>query len=65
MSTSSVDHGAICDRCELSLPEMEQSMTGRESQAMIAEQSVAKAGREVKGEEKSEPEAEGQVSCTK
>jgi hypothetical protein len=43
---------------------MEQSMTGRESQAMSAEQSAAKAGQEVKGEEQSEPEAEGQVSCT-
>jgi hypothetical protein len=44
---------------------MEQSMTGRESQAMSAEQSVGKAGREVKGEEQSEPETEGQVSGTK
>jgi hypothetical protein len=44
---------------------MEKSMTGRGSQAMIAEQSAGKAGREVKGEEKSEPEAEGQASCTK
>jgi hypothetical protein len=65
MQTSSVDHRAIFDRCELSLPEMEKSMTGRGSQAMIAEQSAGKAGREVKGEEKSEPEAEGQASCTK
>jgi hypothetical protein len=44
---------------------MEQSMTGRESQAMSAEQSAAKAGREVEGTEQSEPEAEGQVSGTK
>jgi len=44
---------------------MEQSMTGRESQAMSAEQSVGKAGREVEGTEQSEPEAEGQVSRTK
>jgi hypothetical protein len=44
---------------------MEQSMTGKGSQAMSAEQSAGKAGREVKGEEQSELEAEGQVSCTK
>jgi hypothetical protein len=44
---------------------MEQSMTGSESQAMSAEQSVRNAGREVKGEEQSEPETEGQVSYTK
>jgi len=65
METSSVDHRVICDRCEQSLPEMEQSMTGRESQAMSAEQSADKAGREVEGAEQSEPEAEGQVSRTK
>jgi len=33
-----------------------------ESQAMSAERSVGSAGREVKGEEQSEPETEGQVS---
>jgi hypothetical protein len=44
---------------------MEQSMTGKGSQAMSTEQSAGKAGREVKGEEQSELEAEGQVSCTK
>jgi len=65
METSSVDHRVICERCEQSLPEMEQSMTGRESQAMSAEQSAGKAGREVKGAERSELEAEGQVSGTK
>jgi len=47
------------------LPEMEQSMTGRESQAMSAEQSAGKAGREAEGAEQSELEAEGQVSITK
>jgi hypothetical protein len=47
------------------MPEMEQSMTGVESQAMSAERSVGSAGREVKGEEQSEPETEGQVSGTK
>jgi len=65
MKTSSVDHGVICERCELSVPEMEQSMTGGGSQAMSAEQSAGKAGREVKGEEQSKLEAEGQVSGTK
>jgi uncharacterized protein (DUF169 family) len=44
---------------------MEQSMTGGDGQAMTAEQSACKAGREVNGEEKSEPEMEGQVSCMK
>jgi hypothetical protein len=44
---------------------MEQSMTGRESQAMSAEQSAGNAGREVKGEEQSELETERQVSYTK
>jgi hypothetical protein len=44
---------------------MEQSMTGRGSQAMIAEQSAGSAGREVKGKEQSKPETEGQVSYTK
>jgi len=64
MKASSVDHGVICDRCGRSVPEMEQSMTGREIQAMSAEQSAGKAGREVKGEEQSELEAESQVSGT-
>jgi hypothetical protein len=44
---------------------MEQSMTGRESQAMSAEQSAGSAGREVESEEQSELEAEGQVSGAK
>ena len=47
------------------MPEMEQSMTGMESQAMSAEQSAAKAGQEVKGAEQSELKMEGQVSFTK
>jgi len=47
------------------MPEMEQSMTGRESQAMSTEQSAVKAGREVESEEQSELEAESQVSGTK
>jgi len=40
-------------------------MSGRGSQAMSAERSAGKAGREVKGAEQSELEAEGQVSGTK
>jgi hypothetical protein len=65
METSSVDHRVICEWCERSVPEMEKSMTGRESQAMSAEQSAGTAGREVESEEQSELEAEGQASGTK